>query len=50
MEHRTLSPRGDPIVASVFQEKPLINLTATVHDEAPVFLGKGLSAEDALSG
>ena len=41
MEHRTLSPRGDPIVASVFQEKPLINLTATVHDEAPAFLGKG---------
>jgi len=43
-------PWGDPIVASVFEEEPLINLTAAVHDEAPVFLGKGLSADDALSG
>ncbi len=33
MEHRTPSPLGDPIVASVFQEEPLINLTAAVHDE-----------------
>ncbi len=33
-------PRGDPIV-SVFQEEALIDLTAIVHEEAPVFLGKG---------
>ena len=28
-------------MASVFQEEPLINLTAIVQDEAPVFFGKG---------